>query len=72
MVLRRGLRALRFAFARVALIILSSEAWTLLSDNLSLVIFRQSNVELAEAFSSNRSCMLTLIQSDPIGMVQRI
>jgi len=42
MVLRRGLRALHLAFARVALIILPSEAWTLLSDNLSSVIFRQS------------------------------
>ena len=42
MVLRRGLRALHFAFERVALISLGSETWTLLSDDLSLVIFRQS------------------------------
>jgi len=39
-VLRRGLWALRFAFAQVALISLPSEAWTMLSDDLSIVIFR--------------------------------
>jgi len=44
MVLRRGLRALRLDFARVALISLASEAWILLSDDLSSVIFRQSTV----------------------------
>ena len=36
------LRALRFAFARVVLICLAYEAWTLLSDDLSSVIFRRS------------------------------
>ena len=41
MVLRCGLRALRFAFALVALISLASETWTLLSDDLPSVIFRQ-------------------------------
>jgi len=42
MVLRRGLRGLRFAFVRVTLISLASETWTMLSDDLSSVIFRQS------------------------------
>jgi len=42
MVLRCGLRTLRFAFAQVALISLVSETWTLLSDDLSSVIFRLS------------------------------
>jgi len=41
-VLRRGLRALRLSSARVASISLTSEAWTLLSDDLYSVIFRQS------------------------------
>ena len=44
MVSRRGLRALRLCFARVALISLTSEAWTLLFDDLSSVIFRQSTI----------------------------
>jgi len=43
-VLRRGLRALRLSSARVALIIVAPKAWTLLSDDLSSVIFRQSTV----------------------------
>jgi len=38
----RRLRALRLSITQVALISLASEAWTLLSDNLSSVIFRQS------------------------------
>jgi len=38
MVLRRELQALHFAFARVALISLAAETWTLLSDDLSSVI----------------------------------
>ena len=42
MVLRYELRALRFVFTRVALISLASETWTLLSDDLSSVIFRHS------------------------------
>ena len=40
--LGRGLRAMRLGIARVTLISLASEAWTLLSDDLSLVIFKQS------------------------------
>ena len=45
-VLRHGLQTLRLGFARVALIRLASEAWTLLSDDLSLVFFRQSTEPL--------------------------
>ena len=40
-VLRRGLRALRLGSARVASIILASETWTILSDDLSSMIFKQ-------------------------------
>ena len=41
---RYGLRALRLGSARVALISLASKAWTLLSDDSSPVIFRQSTL----------------------------
>ena len=53
-VLRRELRALRLGSARVALISLASEAWTLLSDDFFSVIFRQST-EPPPQFSKLRS-----------------
>ena len=40
--LRRGLRTLRLDTTSMALIILASEVWALLSDDLSSVIFRLS------------------------------
>ena len=42
--LRCGLRTPRLDDASMALIILASEVWTLLSDDLSSVIFRQSTL----------------------------
>ena len=59
--LRCGLRALHLGSARVALISLASEAWTLLSYDLSSVIFRQSRAFPQQnedrVFNNSRPCL---------------
>jgi len=48
----RMLRALRLGIAWIVLISLTSEVWTLLSDDLSLEIFRQSTIGILKNHSS--------------------
>ena len=51
--LRRRLHPSRLGTALAAIISLISEVWTLLSDNLSLVIFGQSTVALTAYIESS-------------------